>query len=49
MHKKCATCDMLRDGHCAHPTGAGHHNDSHDEVCMSCATNERDTLRCLRM
>ena len=43
MHKKCATCDILLDVRCMNPSCAGHHNESRAEMCVYCATNERET------
>ena len=43
MHKKCATCDILLDVPCANPSCAGNHNESLAEMCVYCATNERET------
>jgi len=48
MHKKCATCDILLDVRCTNPSCAGHHNESLAEMCVYCATNERETLSFLR-
>jgi hypothetical protein len=43
MHKKCVTCDILLDVPCANPSCAGHHNESLAEMCVYCATHERET------
>jgi hypothetical protein len=42
MEKKCVLCDILLDVPCTHPGCAGHHNDSRGDVCVYCATNERE-------
>ena len=41
-------CDILLDVPCAHPGCAEHHNDSRDDVCVYCATNERENMDYLR-
>jgi len=48
MHKKCATCDILLDVPCTNPSCAGHHNESLAEMCVYCATNEREMRPFLR-
>jgi hypothetical protein len=48
MEKTCAMCDILLDVPCAHPGCAGHRNDSRGDVCVSCATNERENMDYLR-
>jgi hypothetical protein len=48
MPKKCVTCDILLDVPCANPSCAGHHNESLAEMCVYCATNERETRPFLR-
>jgi len=48
MQKKCAICDILLDVACANPACAGHHNESMGDVCVYCATNERENLDYLR-
>ena len=48
MEKKCAMCDILLDVPCAHPGCAGHHNESRGDVCVYCATNERENIESLR-
>ena len=47
MQAKCVTCDILLDVACAHPTCTGHQNESLGDMCVYCATNERETLRFL--
>jgi len=49
MEKKCVLCDILLDVPCTHPGCAGHHNDSRGDVCVYCATNERENMDYLRM
>ena len=44
MHKKCVTCDILLDVPCSNPICDGHHNESMGDVCMYCATNEREKM-----
>jgi len=44
MQKKCATCDILLDVPCTNPACDGHHNESMGDVCMYCATNERENM-----
>jgi len=48
MEKKCLLCDIRLDVPCAHPGCAGHHNDSRGDVCVYCATNERENMAYLR-
>lgn len=48
MQKKCAICDILLDVACANPACAGHHNESMGDVCVYCATNERENMLFLR-
>src|SRR5215813_15270685 len=48
MEKKCVRCDILLDVPCAHPGCAGHHNESWGDVCVYCATNERENMDYLR-
>jgi hypothetical protein len=48
MEKKCVMCDILLDVPCAHPGCAGHHNESRGDVCVYCATNERENMHYLR-
>jgi len=48
MEKKCAICDILLDIACANPVCAGHHNESMGDVCVYCATNERENMDYLR-
>ena len=43
MQAKCVTCDILLDVACAHPTCTGHQNESLGDMCVYCATNERET------
>jgi hypothetical protein len=42
MAKTCASCDILLDVSCTNPACDGHHNDSRGDVCVYCATNERE-------
>jgi hypothetical protein len=47
MRKKCVSCGILMDVLCTNPVCDGHHNESVGEVCLYCATNEREkTLFC---
>jgi len=48
MEKKCAICDILLDVPCPHPGCAGHHNESWGDMCVYCATNERENRDYLR-
>ena len=48
MSEKCASCDILLDVPCGNPACDGHHNESVGDVCLYCATNEREDLRYLR-
>lgn len=48
MSEKCTTCDILLDVRCANPACDGHHNERRGDVCVYCATNEREDLRSLR-
>jgi len=48
MEKKCARCDIRLDVACANPVCAGHHNESTGDVCVYCATNERENMDYLR-
>jgi hypothetical protein len=47
MHKKCVTCEILLDVACANPLCAGHQNESRGDMCVYCATNERENMRFL--
>ena len=44
MQKKCATCDILLDVPCSNSACDGHHNESRGDVCVYCATNERENM-----
>jgi hypothetical protein len=47
MRKKCVSCGILLDVPCPNPACDGHHNESIGDVCVYCATNEREkTLFC---
>jgi len=48
MQKKCATCDILLDVPCANSACDGHHNESIGDLCVYCATNERENMLYLR-
>jgi len=47
MPKKCVVCDILLDVPCPHAACRGHQNASVGDLCMYCATNERESLRFL--
>jgi hypothetical protein len=42
MQKKCALCHILLDVPCAHPGCPGHHNERRGDVCVYCATHQRE-------
>jgi len=46
--KKCMACDILLDVPCANAVCGGHHNESRGDLCVYCATNEREHLLFLR-
>jgi hypothetical protein len=47
MRKKCVSCGILLDAPCPNSACDGHHNESIGDVCVYCATNEREkTLFC---
>ena len=48
MLKKCVACDILLDVPCPNAACRGHHNESVGDLCVYCATNEREHLPFLR-
>jgi hypothetical protein len=48
MEKKCAICTILLDVPCLQPSCPGHHNESIGDICVYCATHERDEVLSLR-
>ena len=48
MEKKCAMCHILLDVACPHPACAGHQNESVGDLCLYCATNERENMAYVR-
>ena len=48
MEKKCAMCHILLDVACPHPACAGHQNDSVGDLCLYCATSERENMDYVR-
>jgi len=48
VQKKCVACDILLDVPCANPVCGGHQNESRGDLCVYCATNEREHLLFLR-
>jgi hypothetical protein len=48
MPEKCVSCGIRLDVPCTNPACAGHHNESLGEVCVYCATNERENRRFVR-
>ena len=49
MLKKCVACDILLDVPCPNTDCRGHQNESVGDLCVYCATNEREHLPFLRM
>jgi hypothetical protein len=47
MAKKCALCGIMLDLPCTNPACAGHRNERRGEVCVYCATNERNNTHFL--
>ena len=48
MPKKCVACHILLDEPCPNADCRGHQNESVGELCVYCATNEREHLSFLR-
>jgi hypothetical protein len=48
MLKKCMACDILLDVPCPNADCRGHQNASVGDLCVYCATNEREHLPLLR-
>ena len=48
MQKKCAMCDILLDVPCPNPVCDSNHTESRGDICVYCATNERENLDYLR-
>jgi hypothetical protein len=44
MLKKCVACDILLDVPCPNTDCRGHQNESVGDLCVYCATNERERL-----
>jgi hypothetical protein len=42
VHKKCVACEILLDVPCANTVCGGHKNESRGDLCVYCATNERE-------
>jgi hypothetical protein len=49
MLKKCVACDILLDMPCPNAACKGHHTESVGDLCVYCATNEREHMPFLRM
>ena len=47
MPRKCAMCGIILDMPCSNSACSGHLNESMGEVCVYCATNERQNTRFL--
>jgi hypothetical protein len=47
-YAKCAICAILLDVPCVTSACPGHHNESVGDICMYCATNEREEVLALR-
>ena len=48
MRKKCVACEILLDVPCPNADCRGHRNASVGDLCVYCATNEREHLSFLR-
>ena len=48
MRKKCVACEILLDVTCPNADCRGHQNESVGDLCVYCATNEREHLSFLR-
>jgi len=48
MRKKCVACEILLDVLCSNAECRGHRNESVGDLCVYCATNEREHLAFLR-
>ena len=48
MQKKCMACDILLDVPCSNAVCGGHHNESRGDLCVYCATNEREKMLFVR-
>jgi len=48
MRKKCGVCEILLDVPCPNVDCRGHQNASVGNLCVYCATNEREHLSVLR-
>ena len=48
MLKKCVACDILLDVPCPNTDCKGHQNESVGDLCVYCATNEREHMPFLR-
>lgn len=48
MGKKCASCRIFLDVPCTNPACDGHHNESMGDICVYCATNEREAMLYVR-
>ncbi len=44
MGKQCASCRIFLDVPRTHPACDGHHNESIGDMCVYCATNEREAM-----
>ena len=48
MRKKCMACEILLDVPCPNADCQGHQNASVGDLCVYCATNEREHMPVLR-
>ena len=48
VQKKCVACDILLDVPCSNAICGGHKNESRGDLCVYCATNERENMLFLR-
>ena len=48
VHQKCVACEILLDVPCSNAVCGGHQNESRGDLCLYCATNERENLHFLR-
>jgi hypothetical protein len=48
MGKKCVNCGIFLDVPCTNPTCSGHQNESIDDMCVYCVTNQREEMLYVR-